>query len=80
MPLGLGLDGLIKNIKKNIDLQGSAQDIANQILELCQAYYALGIGDDSTAVVIKYRRSRQAVVLTGPPADSTLDSQVVKNL
>ena len=78
MPLGLGVDGLIWNIKKNIDLQGTAQQIADQIIELCQAYYAQEIGDDSTVVVVKYRRSQEAVVLTGPPIDKALDNIVIR--
>ncbi|MGI6225304.1 MAG: SpoIIE family protein phosphatase [Peptococcales bacterium] len=78
LPLGLGVDGLIFHLKENLKVKNSAQKIANEIIELCHAYYAQEAGDDTTAVVLKLRRSREAIVFTGPPIDETLDSKVVK--
>jgi len=79
LPLGLGIEGLALSIKNNINLQENAQKIANQVIELCQAFYTQEIGDDTTALVVKFRQSREAVVFTGPPINRAQDSAVVRN-
>lgn len=78
LPLGLGIEGLACNIKENFNIKESAQEIANQIIELCQAFYALEPGDDTTALVLKLRKSREVTVFTGPPVDKSKDSIIVR--
>jgi hypothetical protein len=77
LPLGLGVEGLIKLLKQDIDLHRSAQVIAEDILEYCEMYSAGTMGDDTTAVVIKVRPVTRGVLLSGPPLEKSEDSLMV---
>jgi len=76
LPLGLGVDGLIQHLH-GIETKLNSQEIANQIMELCEAFYAQQPGDDATVVTIKLRKPLEAVVLTGPPLNIAQDKLVV---
>jgi len=78
LPLGLGVEGLVGHLQKDFDLANNAQELANQVIELCQAFYAGEAGDDTTVLILKLRKSREAVLFTGPPINESQDTGVVK--
>ncbi|MFZ7102259.1 MAG: SpoIIE family protein phosphatase [Peptococcaceae bacterium] len=78
LPLGLGIEGLMTNLEKYVNTNCNTQKIANQILELCESFYAQEPGDDTTIAVLRLRRAKNAVVLTGPPKDVADDLKVVE--
>ncbi|MDK2823367.1 MAG: hypothetical protein PWQ67_271 [Clostridia bacterium] len=78
LPLGLGIDGLVHNLENNIDITGNAQEIANQLIEMCETFYAQEPGDDTSVVTLRLRKAKDAVVFTGPPKDSSRDSEIVE--
>jgi len=80
LPLGLGVDGLIRCLKKDVDITRNTQEVANQLIELCEVFYAQEAGDDTTAVAICLRRSKEAVVFTGPPKNQSRDKEAVRYL
>lgn len=78
LPLGLGMEGLIFNLEKHINTKSNAQEIANQIMEICEAFYAQEPGDDTSIAVLRLRKAKNAVVLTGPPKEAHQDERFVK--
>jgi len=78
LPLGLGVEGLISYLEKEIDTDANSQEVANQIIELCEAFYLQEPGDDTTVATLRLRKSREAVVFTGPPKDNYQDPLVVQ--
>jgi hypothetical protein len=75
--LGLGAAGLLDNLRGRSLLSAEVETLAAKIVDLAECCYLCKPGDDSTAIVIKARAERRAVVLTGPPLDSRLDTAVV---
>jgi hypothetical protein len=75
--LGLGPAGLLENLRSRSILTEAVEVLAAKIAELAECCYLCKPGDDSTAVVIKTREERQAILLTGPPSDPELDATVV---
>ncbi|MBZ4653664.1 MAG: Stage sporulation protein (SpoIIE) [Peptococcaceae bacterium] len=78
LPLGLGIDGLIKILGNKINLLANAQEIAEEILEHCETFSALEPGDDITVVVLKLRKPVRGIMLSGPPLSEKDDSLVVE--
>ncbi|GAB6099689.1 SpoIIE family protein phosphatase [Halanaerocella petrolearia] len=77
---GLGWDGVAEHLEKYIKEYDSSNKIANKLVELCEAYYCMEPGDDTTAVVVKYRSQRQVTLFTGPPKEEEEDKIVVNKL
>lgn len=78
LPLGLGLDGLIKMLQNKVNLSSGAQEIAEEVLEHCETFSALEPGDDITVVVLKLRKPVRGIMLSGPPLSEKDDSHVVE--
>lgn len=78
LPLGLGIEGLIHILKKEDPTKDSAQDLAEKLLEICEAYSCTAPGDDITIVVLKVRQPVKGVVLSGPPLSREDDSRLVE--
>lgn len=78
LPLGLGIEGLIANIKKHINFKAKPEIITKQITGLCEAFYLSEPGDDTTSIVIKMRKPKIVSCLTGPPLDQVKDPHIVK--
>ena len=76
-PLGLGEDRLIEKILPINMKQEEAQTIADKIMDLTDAFYLSQPGDDSTSIIMKPRKPKKVVVLTGPPENEFRDKQVV---
>ena len=80
LPLGWGIEGLASALEKKIKLNGSTQEIANGIIEMCEAFYVQEPGDDTTVIIIRLRKPLEATVLTGPPKHKDWDREVVERL
>lgn len=78
LPLGLGTKGLMEAIKSYVKTNKNAQDIANQVIEICQSYYLSEPGDDTTAVVVQLKQAKRAVVWTGPAKNMADDRTMVE--
>lgn len=76
--LGLGEAGLIDNLKSRSLLGEEVEVIAGKIAELAECCYLCKPCDDSTAIVIKARPKKHALVFTGPPRDKNQDSAIVQ--
>jgi hypothetical protein len=76
--LGLGADGLLDNLQGRSLLTADVDMLAAKIVDLAECCYLCKPGDDTTAIVIKAREERHAIVMTGPPRDSKSDTPVVK--
>ena len=79
LPFGLGTDGLIDSLKRFIDLDGNVQSIAWGIVNICKSYYLGEPGDDTTAVVIRFKEEQRLVIMTGPPVDAGDDARMVRH-
>lgn len=78
LPMGLQTSGLVKALKENIALHGSAQDLVDQVIGICMSYYINEPGDDTTAVAIHLRQAHECVLLTGLPVDKKDDARMVE--
>ena len=74
---GLGWSGINDYLNKYINKYGVTTDIVKRIVDLCEAYYCMKPGDDTTAVVAKFRKEREVTLFTGPPKNKNQDQQVV---
>ncbi|AGB40059.1 Stage II sporulation protein E (SpoIIE) [Halobacteroides halobius DSM 5150] len=77
---GLGWDGVAKHLEDYIKKYESSNKIAQKLVELCEAYYCMEPGDDTTAVVVKFRSQRKITLFTGPPKEKETDKEVVDKL
>ncbi|WP_459838415.1 SpoIIE family protein phosphatase [Halanaerobaculum tunisiense] len=77
---GLGREGVADHLQNYVTKYDSSNKIAQKLVQLCEAYYCMEPGDDTTAVVVKYRSQRQVTLFTGPPKDETDDPVVVEEL
>ncbi|WP_018248339.1 SpoIIE family protein phosphatase [Orenia marismortui] len=77
---GLGWDGIAKYLKDIIKEYESSNKITERVINLCSAYYCMKPGDDTTAVIAKFREERSLVLFTGPPQDNNKDKEVVDKL
>ena len=79
LPLGLQTSGVVKALKENVTLTGSAQSLTDQIVGICMSYYISEPGDDTTAVAVHLRQARECAILTGLPVDKKDDSRMVND-
>ena len=77
LPLGLGGEGLARHLTELAPRCPTAEQLAERLVELCNAYYTLAPGDDTTVVVLALRRPRQLVLFTGPPRSPAADAETV---
>lgn len=77
LPFGLGTDGLIDTLQRFVDLNGSVQQIASQVVNICRSYYQGEPGDDTTCVVLRLKEESRVVIMTGPPVKPSDDAKMV---
>lgn len=77
LDLGLGQDGLVEFLPRPCTGALSASDLASKVIELADSCYLSRPCDDITAAVLKVRRPEIVSIITGPPADRAMDSEVV---
>jgi hypothetical protein len=76
-PLGWGWDQAARFIESTAHPGLTAEELAERIAETVAELYAGAPGDDVSIVVIKCRQKLVATVLTGPPADRSIDERIV---
>lgn len=79
LPMGLQTSGLVKALKEHVKLNNSAQDLVDQVINICMSYYINEPGDDTTAVAIHLRQPRECAMMTGVPVDKAQDSAMVED-
>ena len=81
-PLGWGDDGLKDYVLEicQEDNNLSARSMSRRIVDRAMLYDNSRCHDDTTCAVINFRRPRRTLVLTGPPFDQELDSQLAETL
>lgn len=77
LSMGLQTKGVVKAIEENVTLKDSAQDLTEQIIDICMGYYIGKPGDDTTAVAIHIRQKHQCSVMTGAPLNIEDDPKIV---
>lgn len=78
LSFGLQTAGLVKALKEHVKDNKSAQDLVNQVIDICMSYYINEPGDDTTAVAIHLRQPRECALLTGLPADKNDDAGMIQ--
>ena len=78
LSFGLQTAGLVKALKEHVKDTRSAQDLVNQVIDICLSYYINEPGDDTTAVAVHMRQPRQCALLTGLPVDKNDDAGMVQ--
>jgi hypothetical protein len=59
-------------------LSGEPSQLTDLVTDQALTYWAKRPGDDGTVIGVRYRKARLATVLTGPPADRSLDPKMLK--
>lgn len=78
LPFGLQTSGLVKALREHVKDNRSAQDLVNQVMDICMSYYINEPGDDTTAVAIHLRQPHECALLTGLPVDPNDDAGMVQ--
>jgi len=78
-PLGWGLDKIMRFLEEHCHPELSAQELADKLGQAVWDLYCGKPGDDASVAVIKVRHKLVATVLTGPPADRSIDKAVVES-
>ncbi|MBL7185557.1 MAG: SpoIIE family protein phosphatase [Phycisphaerae bacterium] len=76
-PLGWGQDHVVRFLEEHCHPDLSAQELADKLGQAVWDLYCGIPGDDVTVAVIKVRQKLMATILTGPPADTSADKEVV---
>ncbi len=77
LPMGLQTKGLVKALKEHVNLKCSAQELVDQIIDICMSYYISEPGDDTTGVAVQMRQARECAILTGLPPNKEDDARIV---
>ena len=80
LDFGLGWEGVAEHLTKVAEKKKDLKYIINKMVGICQAYYFTEPGDDFTILGVKYRKSRELTVLTGPPQNKKDDNLVINKL
>ncbi len=78
LSFGLQTAGLVKALKDHVKDNKSAQDLVNQVIDICLSYYINEPGDDTTAVAVHMRQPRECALLTGLPIDKADDANMIQ--
>jgi len=78
--LGIGREGLLRHFTQPNSSGLSCEALADQVINLSEAFYLSQPGDDCTAVAIRIRPPLQTTVLTGPALDPADDWRMVQEL
>ncbi len=77
---GLGWDGVAHHLQDVVNEYESSNKMAKRMVELCEAYYCMKPGDDTTVAIVKSREKREVTLFSGPPKDKRMDKEVVNKL
>ncbi|HEY3297015.1 MAG TPA: SpoIIE family protein phosphatase [Armatimonadota bacterium] len=80
LPMGWQEEGILGYVSQIAPfLQGDCGQLAEMVAHRALDYWAARPGDDGTVLCAKYRRARQAVILTGPPSDRSLVPRMLRD-
>ncbi|PRX26427.1 stage II sporulation protein E [Orenia metallireducens] len=77
---GLGWDGIAEHFERIISKYQSSNKFAEELIEVCNAYYCMEPGDDTTTVIAYFREERELTLFSGPPKNIDKDKEVVDKL
>ena len=80
LDFGLGWDGVADHLEKVAKKKKELKYIINKMVGICQGYYFTEPGDDFTILGVKYRRTREVNILSGPPQNKDDDPKVINKL
>ncbi|MGM0438485.1 MAG: SpoIIE family protein phosphatase, partial [Bacillota bacterium] len=80
LDFGLGWEGVADHLEKVAKKKKELKYIINKMVGICQGYYFTEPGDDFTILGVKYRRTREVTILSGPPQKKEDDPKVIKKL
>ncbi|MEW6662026.1 MAG: PP2C family protein-serine/threonine phosphatase [Bacillota bacterium] len=78
--LGWGWDRVEGYIRNIACADMTAEELATEVLGLCDKLYAGKPGDDATVVVVKARLPKYLTALVGPPVNPEQDREVARRL
>jgi hypothetical protein len=78
--MGWGWQNIATSVRRWASTSGDAHELKKALSSTCLRLFDGKPGDDATAVCMRVRPRRSATVLTGPPADSGRDREVVERL
>lgn len=67
----------VKDFAEKVSYKKEAKDMAKSLISVCWELYGEKPGDDTTAVVVKFRKPEIVNVFTGPPKDIRNDRRVI---
>jgi hypothetical protein len=76
-PLGWGAKQVSRFLEEHCHPELTAQQLAEKLAEAAWDLYCGKPGDDVSVAVIKVRHKLTATVLTGPPADRSVDETII---
>jgi hypothetical protein len=76
-PLGWGVEQVARFLEEHCHPELTAQQLAEKLAEAAWDLYCGKPGDDVSVAVIKVRHKLMATVLTGPPADRSVDKTII---
>lgn len=76
--LGWQWKHIAEHLGKIVPETASTRAVARQLAEACEALYCAKPGDDTTAVAVRFRMASPVTLLVGPPNESTLDREVIR--
>lgn len=80
MNLGWGWSEVADFIERMPHYAMSSKEIANKLLDACDALYIGEPGDDTTVVALKLIRPKKVTLFSGPPKDYTKDKEIIRDL
>jgi hypothetical protein len=78
--MGWGWQNIVTSVRRWVSTSGDAHELKQALSGTSLRLYNGQPGDDATAVCMRIRPRRRATLLTGPPADSGKDREVVERL
>lgn len=80
LAMGWQEDGVLEHVSEAAPaLGGDSGKIANSVADTALGFWRHRPGDDGTVLCAKYRRAQHATVMTGPPADRSLVSRMIRD-
>jgi hypothetical protein len=80
LSFGLGWNGIAEHFERIIGKYQSSNKLVEELIEVCNAYYCMKPGDDTTAVIAYFREERELTLFSGPPKNMDKDEEVVNKL
>lgn len=78
--MGWQEEGILSYVSEGLPASaGDAAELSNSVADKALFYWKENPGDDGTVLAAKYRRARNATILTGPPAERTVVPRMLRD-